>query len=471
MLSLDEYAEMLAEFGLTRNQAKVYIAVDQLGFASVSQVSKASKVRREDVYRIMPKLEKMGLIEKILGTPMKIRATPVEEALSLLIKREQDAFNKKVSVLMSKKDAFLKHFTAYKKKPSSDEEKPHFALISKREGIINREMNMIENAEREIDLAGYEFYKLFTNYDELLKKALMKGVKVRIVLDISEHNYSIQGIIEEYTSSGASFDLKYTDQPSSQYMIVDYKQALVATSTEPHIGENHHLWTDDNNLVELMQQNFEGIWHASVNQKAIETNAVAEKATHFIKQLRPTNHVVLMYESLEVKYNVLFNYLKVGLEDGEAAVYIATEETPSDIRDAMKRFGIEVEKYEKTGALHILGCNEFYIIEGKFDISTTIGLLNKLYKESFSKGFKGCRVAGEMACFFEHNLIRELIDYERALHRVFDIPVIAICSYNTNMFLETNNPINVYTELVRAHGTVLFTGIDNTLGKIQIRKD
>jgi hypothetical protein len=28
----------------------------------------------------------------------------------------------------------------------------------------------------------------------------------------------------------------------------------------------------------------------------------------------------------------------------------------------------------------------------------------------------------------------------------------------------------LYTELVKAHGTVLFTGIDNKLGKIEIRK-
>jgi len=37
LLSLDEKAEMLSDFGLTHNQAKVYIAIAQLGLASVSQ--------------------------------------------------------------------------------------------------------------------------------------------------------------------------------------------------------------------------------------------------------------------------------------------------------------------------------------------------------------------------------------------------------------------------------------------------
>ena len=470
MRSLNEYAEMLSGFGLTHNQAKVYIAIAKLRIASVSQVSKVSKVRREDVYRIMPKLEKMGLIEKILGKPTKIRATPVEEALPLLIKREQDIINKRLTALMAKKDEFLKHFKAYKMKPISEE--AHFALVSQREGIINRGLTMVKSAERAIDIitSRDKFLHVFTIYGEPFKEAIKRGVKVRMILDITEHEDSISRILEEYKSFRASLDLKYTDQPSSHYMTVDYEEALVATSIEPTIGKNPYLWTDDNNLVGLMQKNFEGIWHTSVDMKTIETAAVAEKVIHFVRRLRPTNHVILLYESSEAKHNVLFNYIKVGLEDGEAAVYIACEETPGEIRDAMKRFGIKVEKNEKTGALRILGYNDCYIIEGKFNMQTTMGLLYKMYNEAMTKGFKGYRVAGEAACFFEHNLIQELMEYERALHRVFDIPIIGVCAYNSNMLIKASNPMDLYNELLRAHGTVLFTGIDNKLGKIEIRQ-
>ncbi len=43
MMSLEEYANILSDFGLTHNQAKAYIAAVQLGIASISQVSKVSK--------------------------------------------------------------------------------------------------------------------------------------------------------------------------------------------------------------------------------------------------------------------------------------------------------------------------------------------------------------------------------------------------------------------------------------------
>ena len=470
MLALDENAEMLSDFGFTHNQAKVYLAIAKLGLASVGEVSKVSKVRREDVYRILPKLEKMGLIEKILGKPTKIRATPVEEALPLLIKHEKDIASQRVSSLVALKDEFLKHFKTYKVNLISEE--AHFALLAEREGIINKELVMVKNAERSIDVitSRDKFLHVFTAYAGQFREAIGRGVKVRLILDIIEHEDSILRILEEYKPFRASLDIKCTDQPSGHCVIKDYKEALIATSREPTIGETPYLWTDDNNLVGLLQKNFEATWHASVDVKTIETEDVDEKMKQFLKGLRPTNHVILVYESLEAKHNVLFNYIRIGLENGEAAVYVTSEGNPRQIRDAMKRFRVDVEKYEKTGALQVLGYEDIYIIDGKFSVTTTINLWNKLYNEALKKGFKGLRVTGEMACFFEHNLIDELIEYERALHRALDIPVIALCAYNADMVIKSSNPLDLYNELLKAHGKVLFTGVENKLGKIEIRQ-
>lgn len=468
MLPSEKSAEMLMDFGLTRNQAKVYIAIAQLGLASVGQASKASKVRREDVYRMLPKLEKMGLIERVLGKPTKIRALPMEEALHILIEREQEIANKKVSALMTKKDTILKH---YKPSTLKTTEEPHFALVLHRVGIMSKEMSMVKKAKSAINIVTSrdKFAQFFNNYDEALKKATKKGIQVRMILNVTEHDDSILRAIKEYESARVPVDLKYTDQRSTHCMIVDYKEALVSTSTEPTLRETAHLWTDNSSLVGLLQKNFEGLWHASVELKTIETEAITEKLIHVLEDLRPTNHVIFLYESLEAKYNVLFNYLKLGLENGEAVTHIASE-SPSQIRDAMKRFGIDVERYEKTGALRILGSDGFYIIDGKFDAITTIGLLNKLYNEALAKGFKRYRITGEMECFFEHKLVKDLVEYEKALHKVFNTPMIGLCAYNSKMVIEASNPMDLYNELLKAHGKVLFSGVSRELGKIEIRE-
>jgi len=472
LLSLDKDAETLCDFGLTPNQAKVYLSIVQLGMASVGNVSKASKVRREDVYRILPKLERMGLIEKILGKPTKIRAIPVEEALDILVKREREIASKKVSALMAKKDAFLKSFKPNLEKPKFKEEETQFALLSERDAVICKAISIMKNAEKEIALVTSveEFFNFLPTFAETFKSLTRKHVRVRAILEVREHEDTLLRSVKDHIPSGVSIDTKYAYQALHHYNLVDNRQVLIATSPDPPLGKHPYLWTDNKGLVALMQENFERLWHTSMNSKAVQINAVPEKVIQFVKQMSPTDHIIFVYQSPEAKYNVLFNYLKFGLENGEAGAYVASEENPNEIRDAMKRFGINTEKYEETGALRILGCNDVYIIEGKFDIPNTIGMWNKLYQEALAKGFKGLRVTGEMACFFKRNLIPELVEYERALHRVLDLPIIAICAYNADHLTKAYNPIDLYNELVRAHGTVLFAGIDNKLGKIEIRR-
>lgn len=472
LVPIEKTVEILCDFGLTRNQAKVYIAVAQLGLPSVGQIAKLSKVRREDVYRVLPKLEKMGLIERLLGKPTKLRATPVKDALAVLVKNEERRAREKVAVLKTKTETFLKTFNTNSLKLKLENEEPNFALLSQRDGILNKLLTVIRDSEKEIDMmcSTTKLVQFLHTFAEQLKKTIKKGVKVRIISEVPEYGDFLPRVLEEYLSPGHSVDLRYTDLASGHYTVSDFAQALIATTTEGNMGDNPCLWTNNKNLVGLLQGNFENLWHNSLDWKIIETNAVPEKVIQFVEGLKPTNHVILVYDSKEAKYNVLFNYLKVGLENGEAGAYVASDESPNAIREAMRRFGIKVEKYERKGALHILACDDIYIINGKFSLNVTLNLWNKLYDEALTKNFKGLRVTGEMACFFKHNLIKELLDYERSLHRTLETPMIAICAYNSKLLNKCNDPVNIYTELVRAHSTVLFTGIDNKIGKIEIRK-
>jgi sugar-specific transcriptional regulator TrmB len=351
--ALERNVEMLIDFGLTGNQARVYLAIARLRLATVSRISKVSKVRREDVYRILPKLEKLGLVEKLLGKPTKIRATPVEEALSVLIKHEEDTARERVSSLKAKTETFLKHFA---KAPRLEvEEKAHFALLSKRENTIARMLTMVKNAEKEVDIvfSRSQIMQFLNVFSELLKKDVRKGIKIRVISELPDYEDSLPRLIEERVSPGNSLDLRYTDLCSGHYIISDIKEALISTSTEGNMAEHPSLWTNSKSLVGVFQGDFENLWHKSTSWRSIETTAVPEKVIRFMKQLTPTNHLIFVYDSPDAKHNVLFNYLKAGLDEGEAGVYVASDETPIQIRAAMKRFGLGVEDYEKTGALQL----------------------------------------------------------------------------------------------------------------------
>jgi len=177
----------------------------------------------------------------------------------------------------------------------------------------------------------------------------------------------------------------------------------------------------------------------------------------FVRSMKPTDHVIMFYLQPEDKYHVLFTYLKAGLDRGEAAAYVASQESPAQIKRAMRRFGIDVDKFQKSGALHIIDYRKWYIIKGTFSIPGTMKRWKKLLDESTAKGFKGLRVAGEMAAFFKRRLVRRLVGYEQALHRVLELPLTAICAYDTSIVMREGRG-KLLLELVKAHSTVIYTG-------------
>ena len=177
----------------------------------------------------------------------------------------------------------------------------------------------------------------------------------------------------------------------------------------------------------------------------------------FVKNIELTEHVVLLYTNPEDKRNCLLTYVKAGLDRGQAVAYITSQENTDDIKKAMVKFDIDVELCEQSGALRVIDYRDWYMVGGDFDISKTMELWRKLLEASKTKGFKGLRVTGEMAFFFERNLVDKLLEYEHALHRVLDVPMMAICAYDVKLFTK-KEWFNVLIELLNTHSTTIMLG-------------
>lgn len=177
----------------------------------------------------------------------------------------------------------------------------------------------------------------------------------------------------------------------------------------------------------------------------------------FVKNMQPTDHAILLYTSYKDKHYVLFSFLKAGLEKNHAAAYITSQETPKQIRQAMKKFGIDVEEQEAKHALTVIDYRDWYIIDGKFNMSNLFRLWQNLLDETRRKGFEGLRGAGEMACFFENNMVNELIEYEYALHKTLRFPLAIICAYDSKQ-VTSNTTLSTLLSLKAAHSPVIIMG-------------
>lgn len=468
MVSLDESSKILSDFGLTPSQARVYAAIVQVGITPIGKVSQLSKVRREEVYRLLPKLEEKGLIERILGNPVKVKATPVDEALSNLIREEQERTNNRLSELNAKKEQFLTYSRSNNVTP--EPEAISFSLITEGSGRFLKSSDMIKEAKRKIDIVMSRHYipQFVASHTDELREATTKGILIRIITHEPEGEDLIPMVLERYLPKRESVSLRYAHQLPNRYIIVDDREALVSTSTEASLTRGPILWSNSGSLIAFMAEDFQNLWNISINWTALKDETNSEKKLRFVDQLASAGHVVFIYDSLESKHDVLLHYIKDGLSDGDAAIYVCSEEDTRQIGEAMKQFDIDVEKYKKTGALKVMSCTDFYMINKKFSIERTIGLWTKNYNEALSKGFKGLKIVEETNCFFQQKLAKELIAYEKALRRVLDIPINGICAYNINELTGVEDAIDIYNELIKIHGTVLFIGMDDKLGKFEI---
>src|SRR4030042_4562628 len=143
-MSNDENTDLLLGLGLSLNQARVYLAVLKLEKTTVGQVAKFSKVRREDVYRVMPSLEKMGLIEKLMGKPTVIRAAPISDALSFLVAEEKTKFDDRLTGMRNRVQKLsLKDW----KQPLLGEESIYI-LIAEKKAILAKTSELIRNSRK-----------------------------------------------------------------------------------------------------------------------------------------------------------------------------------------------------------------------------------------------------------------------------------------------------------------------------------
>ena len=267
MVTLEEDAQTLVDFGFTFNQAKIYAAITRLNSATVGSISRMAKVRREHVYRTLPKLEKMGLVERMLGTPETIKAIPVEDAFFVLIKRQKEEAESKVSALMVEAKTFLEHFKQRDWDSVPKDIGSEFSLLSEKDAVLSKMATVINNAKREIAMTASrrKLAKFMFFFGDLLKRAMRKGVHFQVITEVPEEEDALPRVIEESVSPGNALELRYTKELATQYLIADGDEMIIETSPQADFAELPSLWTNNNSLLGLTGKNFNDAWQSSLN--------------------------------------------------------------------------------------------------------------------------------------------------------------------------------------------------------------
>ncbi len=166
------YVEVLEEIGLTQNEAKIYEGLLDIGVSSVPQLALKTGVHKRNIYDIIPKMLKKGIIYQIADTRENRYGPVAPNKLDDLI-REKD----------SKLQKILPDLTREFKKKATEEA---VYIYKGKEGFKNylRDILTVGEDVYFVGAKGGWFDEDLQTYVELfLKDAKRKGIKYQHIFD------------------------------------------------------------------------------------------------------------------------------------------------------------------------------------------------------------------------------------------------------------------------------------------------
>lgn len=257
----------LASFGFTVNQAKVYLSIVQSGKTRVGRISKGTQLHRQDIYKLLPKLEKMGLITKTIDKPFMIEAIPIEKALETLISKEKEKANQRISHLENNLKEMV---NAIQKQPEIKEE-ARFTLLTSDEAIRNRGRLIFKKAKKEFKIVATmeSITKPALHYfRDFLQNIAEKNARLKLVVVTADDKNAVKEIVDKITPLRSQFKTKFINKSiCKNYQIIDNKEVWIATQQKTETGYPCLLWTNDLNIVDAYIENFRKTW---THPKAVE---------------------------------------------------------------------------------------------------------------------------------------------------------------------------------------------------------
>jgi sugar-specific transcriptional regulator TrmB len=259
----EDLVRKLLDFGLTVNQAKVYLNTMQSGTTCAGVISERTGLHRQDIYKVLPKLEKKGLIIKVIGKPLMIKATPVEKALNTLVLAEREKSNARISRLITSAKEIV---NATRKQPISDWtlKEAQFTLLNTDRQIENMADLSFENAKNECDwVSDMELLtKRTRSIHDYFGALSMKGVRLRAIIETLNNKDFVKRAIEKIRPNRGNFKAKLVcKERSTPYMIIDNKELWIRRKKTTESGMPAVLWTNSINMIDFYRANFEDTWN------------------------------------------------------------------------------------------------------------------------------------------------------------------------------------------------------------------
>jgi len=257
-LNLQKITGELLKFGLSSNQAKIYIYLGKYGPKTAAEVYRSLELPRSETYFILNTLQNRGIIEAELSSPTKYSALPLEKALSTLVNAEKE----KLDILAQQKKELTELWDVI---PSyvveTNETKAEKLQMVQGSALIhNKIKSMIDNAKEEAIIFCTEKDLSRFYHADIIDSLSNSLLDVRIILSPAQRIPSFLGEIDKKIIR--VMPMSTTDNQC--FVIMDHQEVLFFLRNATHASHNlFALWADSKSLIDSMHSLFDYRWDNS----------------------------------------------------------------------------------------------------------------------------------------------------------------------------------------------------------------
>jgi len=266
--------KLLLKYGLTPNQAKVYLFLSKVGLKTASEISKSLKIPRTETYHLLNTMQQKGIVFSVFGKPAKFNAIEIDEAISILLKNEKN----RIRELENEKNSLIELWSSLPKysgdEGRNDENK--FQTLQGKNSILVKLEQMIKASTENILVLGTEmdFRKFYhTEFTELLKNTKSD---LRILTDYSNKvNYLFEDVPAKKIK-------KIEDKNREDFcFIIKDDNEVIFFMNNSEIKDIIAIWTDSKSFVTTLKSLFGMIWKKSnyINESNMES-LINEEVTY-----------------------------------------------------------------------------------------------------------------------------------------------------------------------------------------------
>ena len=252
----EEVMPLLEDYGLTEEEARVYVGVLRIGTGKVSEISHFTNTDRVKGYKILENLRSEGYVTSTLSSPILFSANDPKTTFDTILTKKKSGIQR-----LEKNQSRLIENLEKLKGHSVVSDLPKLSVISGRDNIYNEIKKIIDDTKDEMYLvtSTSDLIRMYyTDIPAAIKKALKRKVEIRLMteFEVSDKTDCVKNLGLNY--------FKVAKLPSQGRIVCNSSQIIMSGYTSKtsriHASDDSALVTNSDEITSNMQSLCKFMW-------------------------------------------------------------------------------------------------------------------------------------------------------------------------------------------------------------------